>query len=149
VNSKAGVKSILLVEDDPGDAELTLRAFARREPAIVVTWVQDGVEALEKLAEIDGRGPEAKLPDVILLDLHMPRMDGLELLHRLRSHERTRLVPVVVLTSSNDERELVESYRLGANSFVRRPVDFDEFLEAARQLGVYWLQLNRPPPGSG
>jgi CheY-like chemotaxis protein len=138
---------ILLVEDRPDDVELTRRAFAKStvDHEIVVAW--DGEEALEYLfatGQHAGRATEA-LPAVVLLDLQLPKVDGLTVLRRIRSHERTRHLPVVVLTSSNEDSDVVGSYDLGANSFVRKPVDFVDFIEAARQLGLYWLVLNEPP----
>ena len=107
--------------------------------------VHDGEEALDYLFGEPGKDPP-QLPAVVLLDLNLPKIDGLELLRRMRADERTRRLPVVVLTSSNEERDIIASYDLGANSFVRKPVDFDQFVEAARQLGLYWLMLNQPPP---
>ena len=131
---------ILLVEDNPMDEELTLRAFKRSNVLNPIVVVRDGVEALDYLRS------EAALPQVVLLDLNLPKIDGLEVLRAIRADERTRLLPVVVLTSSREDRDLVNSYRLGANSYVQKPVDFAEFLEAVRQLGLYWLILNRTAP---
>ncbi|MGE0551542.1 MAG: response regulator [Kofleriaceae bacterium] len=140
-------RTILLVEDNPDDAELTLRAFERHKMANDVVLATDGEEALDYLfctgAHKD-RDPNA-LPTLVLLDLKLPKVTGLDVLKRMRRDERTRRLPVVVLTSSNEERDIVTSYDLGANSFVRKPVDFGQFLEAARQLGMYWLVLNQPP----
>jgi two-component system response regulator len=140
--------TILLVEDDPDDEILTLRALRRGgiEQAIVV--VRDGVEALDYLFGTgvhDGRDLGA-MPQVVMLDLKLPRLDGLEVLRRIRGDERTRFIPVVILTSSDEERDRLNGYRYGANSYVRKPVDYDQFAEAIRQLGMYWLLLNRPPP---
>lgn len=137
--------SILLVEDNPDDVLLTLRAFKRALVANPIQVVNDGEEALAYLLGEAGKEPP-QLPAVILLDLNLPKIDGLTVLRRLRADERTRRLPVVVLTSSREERDIVGSYNLGANSFVRKPVDFDQFVEAARQLGLYWLMLNQPPP---
>ncbi len=131
---------ILLIEDNPDDEALTRRALQKNNVTNEMVVAHDGQEALDYLF-----GP-GRLPQLILLDLKLPKIDGLEVLRRLRAEERTRLLPVVVLTSSNEERDLVTSYSLGANSYVRKPVDFKEFTEAARQLGVYWLLLNEPPP---
>lgn len=138
---------ILLVEDNPDDEALTLHAFQEQNLANQVMVVRDGVQALDLLF---GRGAYAgrdltRSPAVVLLDLKLPRVDGLEVLRQVRANERTRFQPVVVLTSSAEERDVVESYRLGCNSYVRKPVDFDEFVGAARQLGLYWLLLNRYP----
>jgi two-component system response regulator len=141
------VKSILLVEDNPDDEALTLRAFRKNNIKNEIVVARDGVEAVDYLfaAETHANG-DLRVPQVILLDLKLPRMDGLEVLRRIRADERTKLVPVVVLTSSKEEQDLVESYRLGCNSYVRKPVNFDEFMEAARQLGMYWLLLNESSP---
>ncbi|MFZ5652903.1 MAG: response regulator [Pseudomonadota bacterium] len=140
-------KAILLVEDNPDDVALTLHAFASNRIANPVVTARDGVEALDYLFGTGphaGRDPRA-LPAVVLLDLKLPRIDGLEVLRRVRGDPRTRLLPVVILTSSNEDRDRIEGYSLGANSYVRKPVDFDEFVHAAGQLGLYWLVLNRPP----
>src|SRR2546428_12455383 len=141
-------KLILLVEDNPDDEALTLRALRKNNIRNEVIVAHDGVDALDYLfgtGAHEGRDITIK-PQVVLLDLKLPRIDGLEVLRRLRADERTRLLPVVILTSSKEERDLVSSYSLGANSYVRKPVDFNEFTEAARQLGLYWLLLNEPPP---
>jgi two-component system response regulator len=142
-------KPILLVEDNPDDEALTIRAFRKNNVSNRVIVARDGAEALDYLF---GTGPYAGRPDhdspqVVLLDLKLPKVDGLEVLRRVRAEERTRLLPVVILTSSKEERDLIEGYRLGCNSYVRKPVNFDEFVEAARQLGLYWLLLNEAPPG--
>ncbi len=140
-------KSILLVEDNPDDVELTMRALAKSHVANSVDLAVDGVEALEYLSctgKFAARDP-CILPQVILLDLKMPRMDGLEVLRRIRSDEKIRLLPVVILTTSSEERDKVESYKLGANSYIRKPVDFVQFAESVRQLGLYWLVLNEAP----
>ena len=138
-------KVILLVEDNPDDEALTLRAFKKNNIKNEIVVAHDGAEALEYLFGKATQG-ERNLPQVILLDLKLPKIDGIEVLRRLRAHPPTRLLPVVILTSSNEERDLVEGYRLGANSYVRKPVDFDAFMEATRQLGMYWLLLNEQPP---
>lgn len=140
-------RAILLVEDNPDDEELT--TLALRESGIVnqIAVTRDGEEALDWLfgrGRHAGRDP-AELPQVVLLDLKLPKIDGLEVLAAIRADERTRTLPVVVLTSSREDRDLVESYRLGCNSYVRKPVDFQQFLDAARQLGLYWLVLNEVP----
>lgn len=141
-------RPILLVEDNPDDEALTLRAFQKNNIRNEVVVARDGAEALDYLFGT-GTGGERKhrdMPQVVLLDLKLPRVDGLEVLRRIRSEERTRLLPVVILTSSKEEQDMLAGYRLGANSYVRKPVNFDEFIEAARQLGLYWLLLNEAPP---
>lgn len=140
---------ILLVEDNEDDIDLTLHALKMSNITQEVVVTRDGVEALDYLW---GTGAHAgrdttQMPQVILLDLKLPKIDGLEVLRRVRSDERTKLLPVVILTSSREQQDMVESYSLGANSYVRKPVDFDQFVEAARQLGLYWLSLNETPPG--
>jgi len=141
-------KMILIVEDNPDDEALTIRALKKNNIGNRLVVVRDGVEALEFLfctGAYSNRDPN-DLPQTILLDLKLPKVDGLEVLKRIRADERTSLLPVVILTSSNEERDLLQSYRNGANSYVRKPVDFNEFLDAARQLGLYWLVLNEAPP---
>lgn len=140
-------KQILLVEDNPDDVKLTLRALERSRIANDVVVVQDGIEAIEYLSgtgKFAGRNSDV-LPQVVLLDLKMPRMDGLEFLQLIRAEEKTRLLPVVVLTTSSEDRDRIESYKLGANSYVRKPVDFNQFAEAVQNLGLYWLVLNEAP----
>jgi len=139
---------ILLVEDNLDDEALTLRALKKNNIRNEVVVAHDGVEALEYLfatGTYAGRDPADK-PQVILLDLKLPKIDGLEVLRRLRANEQTRLLPVVILTSSNEDQDRINSYGLGANSYVRKPVDFAQFIEAVRQLGLYWLILNEPAP---
>lgn len=140
-------KFILLVEDNPDDTALALRAFKRAHIRNEIVCVNDGVEAVDFLF---GQGAYAGrnidlLPQLILLDLNMPRMNGLEVLQKIRATAHTRRLPVVVLTTSNEERDLVQSYDLGANSYVRKPVDYDQFVAAVSQLGLYWLVLNELP----
>lgn len=143
-----GDKVILLVEDNADDEALTLRAFKKNNIKNPVVVARDGQQALDYLF---ATGPHAgrdvrDLPQVVLLDLKLPKVDGLEVLRRVRADERTRPLPVVILTSSKEEQDVIAGYRLGANSYVRKPVDFDEFVNAARQLGLYWLLLNEPLP---
>ena len=137
-------KTVLLVEDDPNDELLTCRALRAGNILNQVVVAHDGVEAVEYLFGIPGH-ELPPLPELVLLDLKLPRLHGLEVLRRIRSEERTRRLPVVVLTSSGEERDVVESYDLGANSYVQKPVDFKHFLEATTQLGLYWLVVNRVP----
>jgi two-component system, response regulator len=144
-------RSILLVEDNPDDEALTLRAFKKNNILNEVVVARDGVEALDYLF---GTGPHtgrdlSQMPAVVLLDLKLPRIDGLQVLERLRADRRTKPLPVVILTSSKEEIDLVRGYALGASSYIRKPVHFTEFVEAIRNLGMYWLMLNEPPPGVG
>jgi len=129
---------ILLVEDNPDDVELTRRAFEKSKMLNEIVVAGDGQEALDFLA-----------PSVVLLDLNLPKIDGLEVLRRIRADERTKRLPVVILTTSTEEKDLISGYDLGANSYVRKPVDFAQFVEAVRQLGLYWLVLNERPPVTG
>jgi two-component system response regulator len=138
-----GGRPILLVEDSPDDALLAVRAFAKNGITNEVVVATDGEQALHRLLPDGG---EPLRPALILLDIKLPKIDGLEVLRRIRADERTRNVPVVVLTTSNEERDIVDSYQLGANSFVRKPVVFDEFVAAVNALGVYWLLVNQPAP---
>ena len=140
--------TIMLVEDNPDDVELTLRAFRKNNIANRTVVVHDGIEALDYLF---GRGAYSKRnikeqPKLILLDLKLPKMNGLQVLEQLRAAESTRLLPVVILTSSKEETDLISSYKNGANSYVRKPVDFNQFVEAVRGIGLYWLLINEPPP---
>ena len=143
------VRNVVLVEDDPNDAELTLEALAESRLANEVVHLKDGAEALDYL---ERRGAfadrPAGTPAVILLDLKMPKVDGLEVLRRIKSDERHRTIPVVVLTSSREERDLVDSYRLGVNAYVVKPVGFQAFLDAVRELGAFWAVVNEPPPSA-
>src|SRR5688500_4217833 len=139
---------ILLVEDNPDDEALTLRAFHRNNIRNPVVCVGDGQEALDWLfgeGAYRGRSP-AERPAVVLLDLKLPKVDGMEVLRRVREHPQTKLTPIVILTSSKEDRDRLEGYSLGANSYIQKPVDFEQFVEAIRQLGLYWLVLNEPPP---
>lgn len=141
-------KVILLVEDNRDDEALTLRALRKNNISNEVVVAHDGVEALDFLFGTGRYGGRdlTVMPQVILLDLKLPKVDGLEVLRQLRANERTRLLPVVILTSSNEELDRIKGYGLGANSYVRKPVDFSQFTEAVRQLGLYWLLINEPPP---
>lgn len=141
-------RTILLVEDNPDDEALTLRALRKSQILNEIVVARDGVEALDYLFGTDAHaGRDTTIqPQLILLDLKLPRIDGLEVLKRLRADPRTALQPVAILTTSNEECDIVASYQLGANSYIRKPVDFDQFIEAVRQLGLYWLVLNNAPP---
>jgi CheY-like chemotaxis protein len=141
-------KIILLIEDNPDDVALMLRVFKKHKVANEVVVAHDGVEALDYLF---GTGTHAgrdlrQQPQVIFMDLKLPKVDGLEVLRRVRNDPRTRLQPVVILTSSKEEKDRANGYALGANSYIRKPVDFNQFAESVRQLGLYWLLLNEPPP---
>ena len=138
---------ILLVEDNPNDAELAMRALKKHNLANSIIWVKDGAEALDF---IFARGAYSdrninNIPKVILLDLRLPKVDGLEVLRAVKSDERAKLIPVVVLTSSREEKDIVESYNLGVNSYITKPVDFEAFVKTVSDLGMYWLLLNKPP----
>jgi two-component system response regulator len=139
---------ILLVEDNPDDEALTLRAFKKNQIHNEVVMMRDGAEALAYLLP-DGDGDGRPCPALVLLDLNLPKIGGLEVLRRMRADERTRLIPVVVLTSSKLEEDILDSYRNGANAYVRKPVNFSDFAEAVRTLGVFWLLLNEPVPSLG
>jgi CheY-like chemotaxis protein len=141
-------KTILLVEDNPDDEALAIRAFNRHHIGNEVIVAHDGVEAIDYLFGT-GRYADRDIsikPTVVLLDLKLPRLDGIEVLRRIRADERTKLLPVVVLTTSSEEQDMLDSYSLGCNSYIRKPVDFLQFSEAIRQLGMYWLLMNEPPP---
>jgi two-component system response regulator len=140
-------KIVLLVEDNPDDVELTLRAFKKHKLFNEIVVASDGVEALAYLLGdgSDSGQEQADLPQLILLDINLPRIDGLEVLRRIRADDRTQLLPVVILTSSKEEQDLLKGYKLGANSYIRKPVNFDRFIGAVQQLGLYWLVLNEPP----
>jgi two-component system response regulator len=141
-------KLILLVEDNPDDEALTLRAFRKNNIKNKIVVAHDGEEALDYLfckGVYLERDP-CEVPEIILLDLKLPKVNGLEVLRQIRANARTRLLPVVILTSSKEEQDMIEGYSQGANSYVRKPVNFNQFLEAVKQLGLYWLVLNEPPP---
>jgi DNA-binding response OmpR family regulator len=143
------LKRVLLVEDDPNDVELTLSGLAQYNLANEVVVARDGAEALDYL---NHRGKFAGRtngnPAVVLLDLKLPKVDGLQVLRQMRADEKLRMVPVVILTSSHEERDMVEGYRLGTNAYVVKPVDFHQFVDAVRHIGVFWSIINEPPPGS-
>lgn len=141
------IGTILLVEDSEDDVELTRRALKKNRLTNPLVVARDGQEALDYLlGGEDGRPAAHELPAIILLDLQLPKVNGLDVLRKLRAAKRTGLLPIVILTSSKEERDLVDGYSSGANSYIRKPVDFDQFIEAVRQLGLYWLVLNEPPP---
>ena len=141
-------KLILLVEDNPDDEALTIRALKKSNVLNEVIVAHDGVEALDFLFSTGIHSGRDKniLPEVVLLDLKLPKLDGLEVLKRIRENELTKLLPVVILTSSKEEKDVLNSYKLGVNSYIRKPVDFKQFAESVKQLGLYWLILNEPPP---
>jgi CheY-like chemotaxis protein len=147
IDSMAHEVEILLVEDNPTDAELCIRAFKSNKLANRLVWVKDGAEALEFLFGIGayaGRNVADK-PKVILLDLRLPKVDGLQVLREVKADERTRTIPVVVVTTSKEDRDVTESYNLGVNSYISKPVAFEEFAETMNRLGMYWLMINKPP----
>lgn len=146
-----GDKFILLVEDNPDDIKLTERVLKKHNIGNELVVARDGAEALDWLfctGAHEGQEPR-DLPTVVLLDLKLPKVDGLEVLRRIRADERTKLLPVVILTSSKEEEDRINGYKLGANSYVQKPVDFNQFSEAVKELGLYWLLLNEPPPEVG
>jgi len=136
---------ILMVEDNPNDAELALRALAKHKLSNRVFHVKDGAEALDFIYSNGTYSGRNGYPKVILLDLKLPKVDGLEVLRKIKSDEHTKVIPIVILTSSSEEKDIVESYRLGVNSYIVKPVDFEKFVHCVRELGLYWLLLNHPP----
>jgi CheY-like chemotaxis protein len=147
MNNGAKEVEILLVEDNPTDAELCIRALKKNKLANSLVWVKDGAEALDFLfatGVYSGRSVTCP-PKVVLLDLRLPKVDGMDVLRRVKADERTRSIPVVVLTSSKEDRDVAESYQLGVNSYISKPVEFDEFAKTVSELGMYWLLVNRPP----
>jgi two-component system response regulator len=143
------VVDVLLVEDNPNDAELCIRTLKKHSLANRLLWVKDGAEALDLLLPAPDTAGQSGIngPKVVLLDLRLPKVDGIEVLRKLRSDVRTKTIPVVVLTSSKEDRDVAESYKLGANSYIAKPVEFDQFAKVVQQLGLYWLVVNRPPIG--
>ncbi len=141
-------KTILLVEDNPSDIELTRRAFEKSRIANELVIAEDGQEALEYLFDVDPLTGSSlnELPALVLLDLKLPKVDGLQVLHQIRADDRTSRLPVVILTTSNEEQDVARSYDLGANSYIRKPVDFKQFSESVQHLGLYWLVMNEPAP---
>ena len=147
MNNEVKEVEILLVEDNPTDAELAIRALKKNNLANNLVWVKDGAEALEFLFATGSYADRTLKngPKVILLDLRLPKVDGMEVLRQVKTDERTHTIPVVVLTSSKEDRDVVESYRLGVNSYISKPVEFDEFAKTVAELGLYWLLVNHPP----
>ena len=137
---------ILLIEDNPDDVEITLRAFKKHNLANHITVARDGEEALDIIFQHGKESAEGLRPDLILLDLKLPKVDGMEVLRQIKENSETKVIPVIVLTSSKEESDLAESYRLGVNSYIRKPVNFEKFTEVVMQLGLYWLLINEPPP---
>jgi two-component system response regulator len=142
---------ILLVEDDPADAELTMRAMRRHNLANKIHWVKDGEQALDFMfrAGAYASRPPGALPRLVLLDLKMPKVDGIEVLRKLKAEAATQTIPIVVMTSSNEEKDVVASYRLGVNSYIVKPVRFEDFLETVAKIGLYWMLTNRQPHDGG
>ena len=147
MNNEVKEVEILLVEDNPTDAELAIRALKKNNLANKLVWVKDGAEALDFLfaTGVYAQRSAVNGPKVIMLDLRLPKVDGMEVLRRVKADERTRAIPVVVLTSSKEDRDVAESYQLGVNSYISKPVEFDEFAKTVAELGLYWLLVNRPP----
>lgn len=144
---KTNAVEILLVEDNPNDAELTVRGLRKNKIANNILHISDGAEALDfffATGKYEGRNQNLT-PKIVILDLKLPKVNGIEILQKLKSDKRTKSIPIVVLTSSKEERDIVESYKYGANSYIVKPVDFDQFIEAIKKLGLYWLLLNEPP----
>ena len=151
MDDKVKEVEILLVEDNPTDAELAIRALKKNNFANKLVWVKDGAEALDFLFATGAYADRQMCngPKVIMLDLRLPKVDGMEVLRRVKDDARTRTIPVVVLTSSKEDRDIAESYKLGVNSYISKPVEFDEFAKTVSELGMYWLLVNRPPVAAG
>ena len=147
MNNEMKEVEILLVEDNPTDAELAIRALKKNNFANKLVWVKDGAEALDFIFATGAYSQRSVVngPKVIMLDLRLPKVDGMEVLRRVKEDERTRAIPIVVLTSSKEDRDVAESYQLGVNSYISKPVEFDEFAKTVAELGLYWLLVNRPP----
>ena len=137
---------ILLIEDNPDDVELTLRAFKKHNIANHITVANDGEKALEVIFNCCDKEIKTERPDLILLDLKLPKIDGMDVLKEIKKNSETKVIPVIILTSSKEESDLAESYQLGANSYIRKPVNFEKFTEVVMRLGLYWLLINEPPP---
>ena len=145
MNPEANCHCIMLVEDNPVDLDLTLRAFAKRNMLNPIIVARDGAEALSWIARWEGG---EVWPTLILLDLKLPKVDGLEVLRQLKTHPQTKTIPIVILTSSTEQRDIVEGYSLGVNGYIQKPVDFDQFRDTVKQIGLFWLVINEPPPAT-
>jgi two-component system, response regulator len=145
MNKKLLAAVVLMVEDSATDAELCIRTLKKQGLANNIVWVKDGAEALEYLFRTDSDDQARELPKLVLLDLHLPKVSGLEVLHKIKTNDRTKLVPVVILTSSKEDRDIIEGYNLGVNSYLSKPVAFEDFITTVTQMGLYWLVVNHSP----